>query len=142
MAGRCSPFRGHNEKFGSPDNGNFLGLLELLEKFDPFLASHINEFGNKGSGVISYLSKTICDELIQIMEHKVRDSILDYLRTAGYFSLSVDSTPDRSHIDQLTVIVRYVSPNDGLPIERFPTFLEMDNHTRESMANMVQHRFQ
>jgi hypothetical protein len=71
------------------------------------------------------------------MEHKVRDSILDDLRTAGYFSLSIDSTPDRSHIDQLTVIVRYVSPNDGLPIERFLTFLEMCNHTGESMAKMV-----
>ncbi|GLV37539.1 hypothetical protein CBL_20351 [Carabus blaptoides fortunei] len=70
------------------------------------------------------------------MVHKVRDLILDDLRTAGYFSLSVDSTPDGSHIDQLTVIVRYVSPDDGLPIERFLTFLEMGSHTGESMAKM------
>uniref|UniRef100_A0A2S2QPK6 Zinc finger MYM-type protein 1 n=1 Tax=Sipha flava TaxID=143950 RepID=A0A2S2QPK6_9HEMI len=137
MAERGLPFRGDKEKFGSFNNGNFLGLLELLAKFDPFLASHIKEFGNKGSGVTSYLSKTICDEFIHIMAHKVRDSILDDLRTAGYFSLSVDSTPDWSRIDQLTVIVRYVSPNDGLPIERFLTFLEMGNHTGESMAKMV-----
>ena len=54
-----------------------------------------------------------------MMAYKVRESILDDLKTAGYFSLSVDSTADRSHIDQLTVIVRYVSPDDGLPIERF-----------------------
>ena len=92
---------------------------------------------NKGSGVTSYLSKTICDEFIQIMAHEVRESILDDLKTAGYFSLSVDSTPDRSHIDQLTVIVRYVSPDDGLPIERFLTFLDMGSHTGENMANIV-----
>ncbi|KAL3862589.1 hypothetical protein ACJMK2_008546 [Sinanodonta woodiana] len=71
------------------------------------------------------------------MAHKVRDSILDDLRTAGYFSLSVDSTPDQCHVDQLSVIVRYVSPDDGTPIERFLTFLEMGSHTVESMAKMV-----
>lgn len=137
MAERGIPFRGDKEIFGSPHNGNFLGLLELIAKFDPFLANHIKEFGNKGSGITSYLSKTICDEFIQIMAYKVRDSILVDLRMAGYFSLSVDSTPDRSHIDQLTVIVRYVSPDDGLPIERFVTFLEIGSHTGESMAKIV-----
>ena len=29
-------FRGDNEQFGSPNNGNFLGLLELVAKFDIF----------------------------------------------------------------------------------------------------------
>ncbi|KAL3891609.1 hypothetical protein ACJMK2_003864 [Sinanodonta woodiana] len=71
------------------------------------------------------------------MAHKIRHSILDDLKTAWYFSLSVDSTPDRSHIDQLTVIVRYVSPDDGFPIERFLTFLEMGSHTGESMIKLV-----
>ncbi|KAL3876152.1 hypothetical protein ACJMK2_034024 [Sinanodonta woodiana] len=71
------------------------------------------------------------------MSHNVRDSILDDLRTAGYFSLSVDSIPDWYNIDQLTVSVRYVSPDDGLPIERFLTFLEMGSHTGRSMAKMV-----
>ena len=58
------------------------------------------------------------------MSIKVGQSILNDLKQAGYFSLSVDSTPDLSHIDQLTVIIRYVSIDDGFPIERFLTFLE------------------
>jgi hypothetical protein len=62
---------------------------------------------------------------------------LNDLRSAGYFSLSVDSTPDQSHIYQLTVIVRYVSPDDGFPVERFLTFVEMGSHTGESMAKML-----
>lgn len=70
-------------------------------------------------------------------QNKVSESILDDLRTAGYFSLSVDSTRDWSHIDQLTVIVRYVSLNDGLHIGCFLTFLEIGSHTGESMAKMV-----
>ena len=36
---RGLPLRGGNEVFGSPRNGNFLGLLEA--KFDDFLADHI-----------------------------------------------------------------------------------------------------
>ncbi|GIX91109.1 hypothetical protein CEXT_273071 [Caerostris extrusa] len=51
---------------------------------------------------------------------------------SGCFGLSVDSTPDQSHINQLIVIVRY----DGFPIELFLTFLEMGSH-KESMANMM-----
>lgn len=76
MAEHGFPFRGDKEIFNTPHNGNFLGLLKLIAKFDYFLASHIKKFGNKGSGVTSYLFKTICDEFIQIVAHKVRDSIL------------------------------------------------------------------
>lgn len=71
-----------------------------MAEFDPFLATHIEKFGNSGSGYTSYLSKTTCDELIHMMANKVRKSIIEELTEAGYFSLSVDSTPDNSHIDQ------------------------------------------
>ena len=49
---------------------------------------------------------------------------------AYLFSFSVDSTPDISHTDQLTLIVKYVSPVNGLPNERFLTFLELKDHSR------------
>ena len=41
IAERGLAFRGTNENFGSLQNGNYLGLLELVSQFDPFLASHI-----------------------------------------------------------------------------------------------------
>ena len=47
--------------------------------------------------------------------------IFDEVISARYFSLSVDSTPDISHYDQLTIIIRYV--NENSPVERFLTFL-------------------
>ncbi|CAG5022550.1 unnamed protein product [Parnassius apollo] len=76
---------------------------------------------------VSYSSKTNCEELIELMSQEVRSVILAERRVAGYFSLSVDSTPDLSHIDQLCVIIRYVSPFDDLPVERFLTFLELNS---------------
>jgi len=36
LAARGLAFRGSDEKFGSQNNGNFLGCLELLAEYDPF----------------------------------------------------------------------------------------------------------
>jgi hypothetical protein len=38
LAERGLAFRGSDEIVGSSHNGNYLGVLELLSKFDPFLA--------------------------------------------------------------------------------------------------------
>ena len=46
LAERGLLFRGNNEQFGSPNNGNYLGLLKLIAKFDPFFLGHINRHGN------------------------------------------------------------------------------------------------
>jgi len=99
-------FRGDNELLGSPHNGNCLGLIELLAQFEPFLKNHMNQYGNAGREVPRYLSSTIVEELIQILAEKVPGTILSELAQAKYFSVSVDSTLDLSHVDQLTVIVR------------------------------------
>ncbi|CAG9772267.1 unnamed protein product [Ceutorhynchus assimilis] len=40
LACRGLPFRGTVEKFGNPNNGNFMMCLELLSEFNPFLATH------------------------------------------------------------------------------------------------------
>ena len=63
--------------------------------------------------------------MIQFMAKKVRESIVADVKKVEYFSFSVDSTPDIFHIDQLTLIIRYVSPVNGIPSERCITFLEL-----------------
>lgn len=132
LAERGLSFRGQDEIFGSTHNGNYLGTLELLAQFDPFLANHLHEHGNKGKGRISYLSSTICEEFIQLMGQQVFNKIVQEIKHAKYFSVSLDSTPDISHVDQLTCVFRYVL-DDG-PVERFFTFLDMHGHTGEQLA--------
>ena len=104
--------------------------MEVLAKYDSFLAQHIAMFVNKGRGNPSYLSSTICEELISLMGSKVLDKIIDELKSAKFYSVSVDSTPDVTHSDQLTFIVRYVLPTR--PKERFMRFLLMIGHTGQS----------
>lgn len=136
LAQRGLAFRGDTELFGSVQNGNYLGILELLAKFDPFLADHISRFGNKGSGKISYLSSTVCDELIEQMGQDVLAVILNEIHDAKYYSICIDSTPDVSHIDQLTFIVRYVN-KFGETTERFLKFFPIESHKADSLYQDV-----
>jgi len=48
LSERDLPFRGSNEKFGLVNNGNYLGVLETIAEFDPFLKQHILTYANKG----------------------------------------------------------------------------------------------
>lgn len=57
-------FRGNEQLLGSPHNGNYLGILELISQFDPFLAEHIKTCGQEGRGSLLYLSSTTCEELM------------------------------------------------------------------------------
>jgi hypothetical protein len=94
----------------------FLMLLELISKFDPFLASHFEKFGNKGKGKGStyYLSFQTHEQIITLMSDTVLQIIIKEIQTAKYFSIIVDSTPDVSHVDQLSFVIRYVD-GKGFP---------------------------
>lgn len=135
LASRGLPFRGDNEILGSPNNGNYLGCVELLAEFDPFLADHLKKFGNPGKGNISYLSANICNEFIDLMAKQVQKTIINEVKLAKYFSISVDSTPDISHVDQLTFIIRYVK--DCAPVERFLEFIPIKDHKSEYLAETI-----
>ena len=76
LAEQGPAFRGSDEKIGSHNNGNYLGLLKLLAKFDPFMAEHIKAHPTKGKGHTSHLSKTICEEFISLIGSSVHGSII------------------------------------------------------------------
>ena len=67
---------------------------------------------------MSYLSSTIFEEFIELMGEKTKQAITKELKEANYFSVIVDSTPDLSHVDQLTFIFRFVSKT-GQVVEPF-----------------------
>jgi hypothetical protein len=126
LAERGLAIRGADEIIGSAHNGNYLGVIELLAEYDTLLNSHIAKYANRGKGHVSYLSSTVCEELVKLMGQKVLDTILKEAKKAKYFSVSIDSTPDVSCLDQLTIVIRYVLPSG--PVERFLTFMPMSRH--------------
>ena len=96
----------------------------------------MEKYGNAGRGTPSYLSLNVCEEFIQLMGQKVLDEIISRVKLAKYFAISVDSTPDITHVDQLTFILRYVSP-EGCIEERFVKFLPIESYAGEALFNSV-----
>lgn len=110
--------------------------MELISQFDPFLKVHIEKYGNAGRGTPSYLSLNVCEESIQLMGQQVLEELISRVKLAKHLALSVDSTPGVTHVDQLTFILRYESP-EGCVEERFVKFLRIESHTGEALFNSV-----
>jgi hypothetical protein len=135
LASRGLPLRWDNQTIGSVRNGNCLGIMELLSQFDPFFCEHIKKYGNTGKGIPSYLSVTICEEFIELMGSKLLAAIVTEIQKAMYFSISVDSTPYVTHINQLTFTSRYVK--NAVPKEQFLRFIPIHGHKADHLADVT-----
>ena len=65
-------------------NGIYLGIIELISYYDPFLKDHIGKYNNKGIWHTNYISSTICNSIIQLIADNV-------------FRFSIDSTSGIRH---------------------------------------------
>lgn len=86
--------------------------LELISHYNPQLSKHIENV-QSGKYVTSYFSPLIQNELINRMGNKVPAEILKNVRSAKYFSIMFNCTPDTAHLDQMSAIIRYVTFKDG-----------------------------
>ena len=69
LSERNLAFRGSEEVLGSPHNGNFLGIFELLARKDPILKELQDRIKNKNTKD-HYLSPTIQNELPYLPVYK------------------------------------------------------------------------
>lgn len=101
-------FRSSVETLGNSHNGNFLGILELLGKFDHIMQEHLCQISNKEIQD-HYLGKWIQNELLSIMGDTVQSNIVRRIKAAKYFAVVLDCTPDISHYEQMSLSIRYIS---------------------------------
>ncbi|GCB86071.1 hypothetical protein scyTo_0026691 [Scyliorhinus torazame] len=117
LSERGLAFRGHEEKWGSPNNGNFMGAIELIAEFDPFVHEYLEKCKNEKVNA-TYLSKPVYEELIEIMGKHVQDEIVNQINNLDTkYYIIVDSMPDLTHVDQLVIVVRYCY--NGNPVRDF-----------------------
>uniref|UniRef100_A0A8C3HKU9 TTF-type domain-containing protein n=1 Tax=Chrysemys picta bellii TaxID=8478 RepID=A0A8C3HKU9_CHRPI len=131
LSERNLAFRGSNEKLGDPSNGNFLGLFELLAKYDTVLSELLQRI-KKAETSVQYLSPQIQNELIQLVASNIQEANIAQLKKAKYYSVILDCTPDVSHEEQMSVVLRFVECNGegGVNIrEAFVGFLNVHDTT-------------
>ncbi|XP_041860484.1 zinc finger MYM-type protein 1-like [Melanotaenia boesemani] len=138
LAVRNMALRGHTEKLFTPSNGNFLKEVELMARFDPIMKDHLNRVQSGTASHNSYLGHHVQNELIDLMSRKIISVIVDDIKQAKYFSIILDCTPDISHTEQLSVVIRVVSLIEKPLIrEHFMGFLEAEESTGQHLASMI-----
>ncbi|KMQ87036.1 zinc finger mym-type protein 1-like protein [Lasius niger] len=128
--------RGSNEKIGEPGSGILLSAVNMIAKYNPKLKAHIDTH-KKGSTF--YFSPLIQNELIELMGTKVKTQIIKEVKIAKYFSILFDCTPDVSHQEQMSQILRYVKVFNGKVSieERFIDFIHSHEKTGNGLANEI-----
>lgn len=89
LASRGLGILGDYEILGSQDKGNYLEFLELISKFHPFLADHMQNCGSPGKGSTSYLPANILNKFIDIIGQQVLTTTVNGLKAAKYYSIKV-----------------------------------------------------
>ncbi|KAL2998994.1 hypothetical protein AAZX31_09G133300 [Glycine max] len=129
-------FHGTNEKMYEKGNGNFLSLIEILAEFDPIMQEHVRQIKSNETRN-HFLSNTIQNELIEMIAFQVKNSIIEKVKDAKYFFVILDCTPDVSHQEQMTLILRCVDTSKS-PIkieEYFLEFLKVDDTSGKGYDN-------
>ncbi|XP_072375305.1 zinc finger MYM-type protein 1-like [Diabrotica undecimpunctata] len=145
LSERGLSFRRETQKVGHPNNGNFLGVLELLGHCDPILSKHLDQVkqsqeSNKRMQV-DYLSWRTQNEFIASSADYLRKVIVDELKRSKNYSIMVDATPDSSHVEQTSFVFRYIIFKEDVKEyeihERFLEFSDCNEKTGEDIANLI-----
>lgn len=137
LAERNLALRGSSDTLHKDDNGNFLKEVELLAKFDPVLRDHVRLI-ESGAEHITYLGKTIQNELIACISDKILGTIVSDIKDSKYFAIILDCTPDISHQEQMSVVVRLVSLTKTPEIkEHFLGFVIAPESTGQGLSALI-----
>ncbi|KAF0697077.1 zinc finger MYM-type protein 1-like, partial [Aphis craccivora] len=101
------------------DHGNFLEMVLLVSKFDPILQGHLdivikksasihNSGSKQGGGLITFLSKTTINYIIDAISQLIKSAITKETEKALIYSVQLDTTQDITVVDQCSIIIRYV----------------------------------
>ncbi|CAF3127814.1 unnamed protein product [Rotaria sp. Silwood2] len=116
------------------EEGNFIQLINLLRRRDPLFDDWFNQKQIEKYQV-SYLSAQSQDEFIKLLGEYVQKNIINRLNNSSFYSIMIDSTPDASHREIYTIVVRYT--NNFSVEERLITAIELPSKFGIDICNML-----
>ncbi|XP_066585503.1 zinc finger MYM-type protein 1-like [Prorops nasuta] len=139
LAGQSLALRGSSDVIFRKDNGNFLKLIEIISKFDFTLANHLSRIQNKELQTVHYLGKNIQNEIISLLSKKILQEIVRMVNNSKYYSIILDCTSDVSHIEQMTLIIRFVHRDNRnvTVVEHFLGFVEVSDSIGKGLSQYL-----
>ena len=116
-------------------HGNFWALLLFrVAAGDTVLRDHLAQSSRNAT----YTSFCIQNQILDILGSTVERKIVQRVKDATCFTIIVDEVTDRSNKEQLSLVLRYVSPEDNQIGEDFVAFLECDcSITGRALADKI-----
>ncbi|GJX16919.1 zinc finger MYM-type protein 1-like protein [Tanacetum coccineum] len=110
----------------------------MLQEFDPVIKEHVRRI-TRDDMHVHYLGHTIKNELILFLAREIKSEIIKKVKQAKYFSVILDCTPDTSHQEQMSLILRYVNVSSTCVTieESFLGFLNVDETTGKRLFDVT-----
>jgi len=105
------------------------------------MAEHINRIENNNKIMPHYLGIHIQNEIISLLGEKIKKTIINSLKSCKYYTIILDCTPDISHEEQITIVVRFVSLNEKTKLvdirEHFLGFCPVTDTTGKGLTAFI-----
>ncbi len=97
---------------GSSDDsdGNFVQIVHLLARHNSVLKTWLEKRSER-SYHVNYLSPNSQNEFIELLGKEVQSKVISEIQAAPLYTIMADTTPDSSHKDMISLIVRFVDTN-------------------------------
>ncbi len=128
-------FRGHRDDstaLGARKMGNFIELVWFRAENDDMLRTYLETSPRNAL----YTSKTIKNEMIDVIGSAIEDQIIDEIQAAKFFTILADEVTDCANLEQVSLVIRFVDSHKNIR-EDFLGFITVERITGESLATAL-----
>lgn len=127
--------RGHREDSTAPEDSNMGNFIELV-KFRAENDEVLNTYLKTAPKNALYTSKTIQNEMIEVIGTAIENQIIQEIKAAKFFTILADEVTDCSNLEQVSLVIRFVDAEKNIR-EEFLGFITVERITGEYLATAL-----